>query len=60
MQPLSPSAHSDAQLWAALGKVGIEAYIRSLPAGLDAVVEEKGQNLSVGQVRRQCSGCGRV
>ena len=44
------TAHSDAQLWAALAKVGIEPYVRSLALGLDAPVEEKGQNLSVGQV----------
>lgn len=48
------TAHSDAQLWAALAKVGIEPYVRGLALGLDAPVEEKGQNLSVGQRQLLC------
>lgn len=44
------AAHTDAQLWSVLARVGIEAYVRGLPSGLDAPVEAKGQNLSVGQV----------
>ena len=40
---------SDAELWEALDKCGMKAYVASQAGGLDGVVEEGGQNLSVGQ-----------
>ena len=48
------SGVSDSVMWAVLGKVGLDTYVRGLSGGLDAVIEEKGQNLSVGQRQLVC------
>ena len=44
----------DAALWAALEAARLEAFVMSLPQGLDTPVGEAGQTLSVGQARRLC------
>ena len=43
------SAHSDEDIWAALRDAHIHRYVSEEPLGLSAVVEEGGQNFSVGQ-----------
>ncbi|XP_063229527.1 ATP-binding cassette sub-family C member 3-like [Bacillus rossius redtenbacheri] len=44
----------DAELWQALGHAHLEAFVRSLPAGLGHEVSEGGENLSVGQRQLIC------
>ncbi|MFM4647687.1 ABC transporter transmembrane domain-containing protein [Aeromonas bivalvium] len=39
----------DAQLWQALDEVQLARFVRSLPDGLDTLMEEGGKNLSAGQ-----------
>jgi ABC-type multidrug transport system fused ATPase/permease subunit len=41
--------HQDAELWRILKRVKLIRHVRSMPGGLDAVVEENGSNFSVGQ-----------
>lgn len=42
----------DSRLWQALATAGAEEFVRSLPAGLDTVVGERGLRLSGGQRQR--------
>ncbi len=42
----------DAALWNALGQAHAEAFVRAMPAGLDAQVGERGSQLSGGQRQR--------
>jgi ABC-type multidrug transport system fused ATPase/permease subunit len=42
----------DADLWRALAAVGLEAFVRGLPAGLDSQIAENGDGLSSGQKQR--------
>ena len=49
---LMGSQFSDAQIWDALRQVELEAYVRSLPHGLDSTFEYQGANLSGGQRQR--------
>jgi ABC-type multidrug transport system fused ATPase/permease subunit len=44
----------DEQLWDSLRSVRLDEYVRALPGGLDGVVDEKGQSLSVGQRQLLC------
>lgn len=46
----------DERLWRVLGQVGLRQYVESLPLGLDAPIDEKGQNLSAGQRQLVCLG----
>ena len=39
----------DARLWQALGEVQLAQFVRSLPDGLNTLMEEGGKNLSAGQ-----------
>ena len=39
----------DAQLWQALDEVQLARFVRSMPDGLDTLMEEGGKNLSAGQ-----------
>ncbi len=48
-----PSA-SDDDLWVALGKARLDAFVRALPKGLDTVLGEAGRTFSAGQARRLC------
>lgn len=43
-----------AALWAALDDAGIGSFVRTLPLGLDTLLGEAGQTVSVGQARRLC------
>jgi ABC-type multidrug transport system fused ATPase/permease subunit len=43
---------TDAQLWTALERVGLERWVRELPAGLSTEVGERGARLSGGQRQR--------
>lgn len=44
----------DAELWHVLEAVHLADFVRTLPAQLDAVVDEAGRTLSAGQARRIC------
>lgn len=48
------SAFKEADLWAALERVGLHKVVRNLPGGLDAAVSEYGSNFSVGQGQLMC------
>lgn len=48
---VAPDA-SDSRLWQVLAAAGAEEFVRSLPAGLDTVVGERGLRLSGGQRQR--------
>jgi ABC-type multidrug transport system fused ATPase/permease subunit len=45
---------TDAELEHVLGLVGLLGWVRTLPAGLDTLVGEQGQELSGGQRQRLC------
>lgn len=45
---------SDDQVWAALAKSRMESFVRALPGGLEAPVQENGANLSQGQRQLLC------
>jgi ATP-binding cassette subfamily C protein CydC len=48
-------ADADEQaIWAALTAAGIDAFVRSLPGGLDTLLGESGRTVSAGQARRLC------
>lgn len=42
----------DAEIWATLSEVGLDADIRALPAGIDTTLAADGTGLSQGQLRR--------
>jgi ABC-type multidrug transport system fused ATPase/permease subunit len=46
--------HSDARLIEALRRVDLESWFKSLPRGLDTMIEEKGKNLSAGERQLLC------
>ena len=46
--------YTDAELWAALHVADADGFVRSLPAGLDTTVGERGATLSGGQRQRLC------
>ena len=46
--------HSDADMWAALRYVQLEAVVRRMPKQLDTLVAEAGSNLSAGQRQLLC------
>jgi ABC-type multidrug transport system fused ATPase/permease subunit len=48
---------TDGEVWAALGKVEMEPFVRGLPGQLRFAVADRGLNLSAGQ--RQVGGAGR-
>ena len=52
LDPLSE--HSDELLWAALEAANLKEYVTTLDSGLDSVVAEGGENLSVGQRQLVC------
>ncbi|BCP53037.1 thiol reductant ABC exporter subunit CydC [Kaistia sp. 32K] len=53
LQIADPSA-DDAALHAVLEKARLDAFVRSLPRGLDTWLGEAGETLSAGQARRLC------
>jgi ABC-type multidrug transport system fused ATPase/permease subunit len=46
--------HNDAELWKALAAAHLESIVRTLPGGLDFVLDENGANLSQGQRQMVC------
>lgn len=42
-------AHNDADLWRVLDMVSLKQHVASLDGGIDSMVEENGENFSVGQ-----------
>lgn len=46
--------HSDARLLEALRRVDLELWLRTLPDGLNTMIEEKGKNLSAGERQLLC------
>lgn len=48
------NAFKEADLWAALERVGLHEVVRNLSGGLDAAVSEYGSNFSVGQGQLMC------
>ena len=46
--------YSDDQLWQTLGHAHLKEFVSSLPEGLDHVISEGGENLSVGQRQLVC------
>ncbi|XP_005091940.1 canalicular multispecific organic anion transporter 2 [Aplysia californica] len=46
--------HSDVEIWEALRHAHLVEYVMGLPAGLEHICEEGGQNLSVGQRQLVC------
>ncbi|OQV17373.1 Canalicular multispecific organic anion transporter 2 [Hypsibius exemplaris] len=46
--------YSEEELWQALGNSHLKQYVNSLPEGLDHLVAEGGENLSVGQRQLIC------
>lgn len=47
-------AATDADIWAALEDVQLAEEVRSMPAGLESIVSERGQNYSIGQRQLIC------
>jgi len=45
---------ADADIWAALEAVQLAGEVRALPAGLESLVSERGQNYSIGQRQLIC------
>jgi ABC-type multidrug transport system fused ATPase/permease subunit len=54
LDPAGQATGGDAQLWAALDRVGLKAVVERLKGGLDAPVAEFGENLSAGQKQLVC------
>jgi len=48
------AAPSDAAIWEALTRAGMDGYVRGLEGGLDTEIKEGGANLSVGQRQLLC------
>uniref|UniRef100_A0A6B2LL92 ABC transporter domain-containing protein n=1 Tax=Arcella intermedia TaxID=1963864 RepID=A0A6B2LL92_9EUKA len=46
--------HPDEELWEVLKKVHLFKFVKSLPMGLEAEIQEKGNNLSLGQRQLIC------
>uniref|UniRef100_A0A6B2KXT9 Uncharacterized protein n=1 Tax=Arcella intermedia TaxID=1963864 RepID=A0A6B2KXT9_9EUKA len=46
--------HSDEELWEVLKKVHLIKFVKSLPLGLESEIQEKGNNLSLGQRQLVC------
>ena len=54
LDPAGQATGGDAQLWAALDRVGLRAVVERLKGGLDAPVAEFGESLSAGQRQLVC------
>ena len=54
LDPAGQATGGDAQLWAALDRVGLKAVVERLKGGLDAPVAEFGESLSAGQRQLVC------
>ncbi|KAG0695817.1 P-loop containing nucleoside triphosphate hydrolase protein, partial [Suillus ampliporus] len=46
--------HQDVDIWTALERAHLKAFVESLPGGLDAPVQEAGSSLSAGQKQLLC------
>ncbi|KAL2914572.1 hypothetical protein HK105_205923 [Polyrhizophydium stewartii] len=47
-------SYTDDELWAALGLVGLKDFVGTLDGKLDAIIDENGANLSMGQRQLMC------